>query len=233
VSEVLVADPDRPTRRLLMAALRFAGHSVEVARTPAQATSLLRRRRFDAVIVDPSDSGPVETVAALRAQTDIPIIVVSTAAAEWDKVTVLDAGADDYVTKPIGTEELLARLRVLLRRVPRAEDEEKPVTTADFTVHLADRRWIQRDGTEVNLTPLEWKLIDVLVRRAGHLVTQADLLQSVWGPKARDKTQYLRVQIAAIRRKVEPEPSRPRYFITAPGLGLRFDPGAGDRLQPC
>jgi two-component system, OmpR family, KDP operon response regulator KdpE len=231
MTAVLIADPDRRTRRLTATAVRVAGYTVETTAASAGTASRLRRRRFDALILDPAATGPVETVSALRAQTDIPILVVSTTAEEWDKVAVLDAGADDYLTKPFGVEELLARLRVALRHVTRTDIEDLAVTTPDFTVHLSDRRWFQRDGTEVRLTPIEWRLAELLIRRAGHLVTQAELLRGIWGPKATEKTHYLRIQLVAIRRKVEPDPARPRYFITVPGLGLRFDPSADDRLQ--
>jgi two-component system, OmpR family, KDP operon response regulator KdpE len=196
-------------------------------------SAFLRRHRPDAVILDPAQTGTVNTVAALRAQTDVPILVVTGAGDERDKVAALDAGADDYLTKPFGTEELLARLRVVLRRLPRSDVEDAPICTPDFTIHLSDRRWVARNGSEVSLTPTEWRVVEMLVRHAGRLVSQAELLQGVWGPRAIDKTHYLRVQMAAIRRKVEPEPGRPRYFITAPGLGLRFNPTPGDRLQPC
>jgi two-component system KDP operon response regulator KdpE len=231
VTAVLLADFDPRTRRVTAAALRLAGYTVESTPGSARVASLLRRRRPDALILDPADSGCVETVSALRAQTDIPILVVSTTAAEWDKVAVLDAGADDYLTKPFGVEELLARLRAAFRRTLRPAAEETVVETPDFAIHLADRRWLQSDGREVRLTPTEWRLVETLVRHSGHLVTQADLLASVWGPKALAKSHYLRVQIAAIRRKVEPDPARPRYFITAPGLGLRFEPDGARTLS--
>jgi two-component system KDP operon response regulator KdpE len=227
MSAVLIADPDARTRRLAAAALRLAGHTVETTAISNRTTSLLRRRRPDALIVDPAGAGPVETVSALRALTSIPILVVSASTDEWEKVALLDAGADDYLTKPFGVEELLARLRAAFRRAGGSEPrDEEPITTDDFTIDLRDRRWIQTDGTEVRLTPMEWRFVEVLVRHSGHLVTQAELLQGVWGPEARDKSHYLRVQIAGIRRKVEPEPARPRYFLTAPGLGYRFEPHA-------
>jgi two-component system KDP operon response regulator KdpE len=229
---VLVADPDRHSRRATAAALRFAGYLVEVAKTPAHAASLLRRHPIAAVVLGTGEDRPINVVTTLRAQTDVPIVIVSPSANSSDKVAVLDAGADDYLTEPFGAEELLARLRVLLRRVPRPAGEDLPVMTSDFAIHVKDRRWVRSDGTEVRLTPIEWRLVEVLVARAGHLVLQADLLQRVWGPKAVDKTNYLRVQVAAIRRKVEPDPAHPRYFITVPGLGLRFDPHVEDRLQP-
>jgi two-component system, OmpR family, KDP operon response regulator KdpE len=224
MTTVIVADPDRQIRRLIGSALRFAGYAVEAVGTPAQAASLLRRRQIGALVVDPVETGSVDTVMALRTRTDVPILVVSHFSDEADKVAALDAGADDYLTKPVGMEELLARLRVVLRRAHRTDCEDTPIIAPDFTIHLSDRRWVRSDGTDVRLTPIEWRLVEVLVGRAGHLVTQADLLRRVWGPNAVDKTHYLRVYVAAIRRKVEPDPARPRYFITAPGLGLLFDP---------
>jgi two-component system, OmpR family, KDP operon response regulator KdpE len=229
---VLVSDPDGRSRRATAAALRYGGYAVAPASTPAQAASLLRRRPVAAVVLDVAEDSLVDAVTALRAQTDVPIVVVSPSADSADKVAVLDAGADDYLTKPVDIEELLSRLRVLLRRVPRPMVGEVPIVTSDFTIHVRDRRWVRSDGAEIRLTPIEWRLVEVLTAHAGHLVPQADLLQRVWGPKAVDKPNYLRVQVAGIRRKVEPDPAHPRYFVTAPGLGLRFDPEVRDRLQP-
>jgi two-component system KDP operon response regulator KdpE len=233
MTSVLVADPDPSDGRLLRAALRFGGYGVEVVRTPARAASLLRLRRFDAVVVDPARTGPADTVAGLRAQTGIPIIVVSASCGEHYAAVVLDAGADDCLPKPFSEEELLARLRVALRRFRPPEVTDGPITTADFTIHLADRRWMRGDGTEIRLTPTEWRLVEILVRHAGHLVPKADLVRGVWGPDAVTKKNHLRVHLTNIRKKLEPEPARPRYFITAPGLGLRFDPHPSDQLQPC
>jgi len=229
VTAVLVADPDRRTRRLTGAALRQAGYTVESTDAATRTMSLLRRVRPDALIVDPAEQEPVEMISALRAQTDVPILVVSRPVQERERVALLDAGADDYLTRPYGVEELLARLRVALRRHPASSEDETAIVTADFTVHLQDRRWFRDDGTEVRLTPVEWRLVEMLLRRPGHLVSQEDLLLGVWGPRAVDKPHYLRVHVASIRRKVEPEPCRPRYFITAPGLGLRFESCHGDR----
>jgi two-component system KDP operon response regulator KdpE len=226
MTTVLVADGDARARRTTSAALRFGGYTVETARTLRQARLTLRRRRPEAIIVDPRGDRPIEVVETLRMTSDAYIIVVSDHLEEWDKVSLLDAGADDYLVKPFGLEELLARLRAALRRSAREQNEspDDVVSTADFTVHLGDRRWLRADGSEVRLTPTEWRLIEVLLRRPGALVPQAEILRSVWGPEAVDRTQYLRVYIAGIRRKLEPDPPRPRYFITAPGLGLRFDP---------
>jgi two-component system KDP operon response regulator KdpE len=232
MTTVLVSDPDRQSRRLAIRALRFSGYTVETTRTTTPSRSLLHRHTLSAVIIDPSDD--IEAVAALRGLTDIPIIVVSTSSDESDKVAMLDAGADDYLTKPYGIAELLARIRVALRRrTPTEPPADPPITTADFTVDIADRKWLRADGTEVRLTPTEWRLVEMLARRPGRLVTQTELLLGVWGPKAATKTEYLRVHLTAIRHKVEPDPARPRYFITAPGLGLRFDPDAGQLSPTC
>jgi two-component system, OmpR family, KDP operon response regulator KdpE len=241
MTSVLICDPDTSTRRMTAAALRGSGYTVETATTPKQTRSLLQRRRLSAVICDPSRSSgngaidtPTTTVAAIRALTEIPILVVFPSTEEWDKVTLLDAGADDYLAKPYGIEELLARLRAALRRSSPAQvPSDPPITTADFTVDLADRRWVRFDGTEVRLTPTEWRLVEVLIRRPGHLVTQAELLRRVWGPDSLDKPEYLRVYLNGIRHKVEPDPARPRYFITAPGVGLRFQTSPGWVDQPC
>jgi two-component system KDP operon response regulator KdpE len=144
---------------------------------------------------------------------------------EADKVAALDAGADDYVTKPFGMDELLARLRAALRRAAPAGKEEATVTTRDFTVDLTAKR-VARDSKEVRLTPTEWEIVEILVRNEGRLVTQRQLLKAVWGPQYEKETNYLRVYLAQIRRKLEPDPSRPHYFLTEPRMGYRFESGA-------
>ena len=148
--------------------------------------------------------------------------MLSAREAEGDKIAALDAGADDYVTKPFGAGELLARLRAALRRAAPAE-EEATVTTDAFTVDLAGKR-VVRDGAAVHLTPTEWHLVEVLVRHPGKLVSQRQLLQEVWGPHYESETNYLRLYMAQIRRKLEPVPGQPRHFITEPGMGYRFEP---------
>ena len=196
----LVLDADQASRRRTVAALRYGGFDAACTGSVAVARRLLRRGRIVALIVDPGagDAAP-GIVEELRAITDAPIVVVSVDGEQSRKVAVLDAGADDYVTSPFDPEELLARVRAVVRRVPRLEDAH-PVVTADFTMDLADRRLLRTDGRDVTLSPTEWRLVDVLVQHAGHLVSREDLLASVWGPSAMDKTQYLRVHMASIRR---------------------------------
>jgi two-component system, OmpR family, KDP operon response regulator KdpE len=161
-------------------------------------------------------------IKGVRGWTSTPIIVLSAWGQESAKVAALDAGADDYVTKPFGMDELLARLRAAVRRASPAPDEPV-VTTPDFTVDLADKR-VTRDGGDVRLTPTEWQLLEVLVRNADRLVTQRQLLQEVWGPEYQTEGNYLRVYVAQLRRKLEPDPSRPRHLLTEPGMGYRFRP---------
>ena|SRR5688572_5776122 len=162
----------------------------------------------------------IEVVRGLRAWTSMPVIVLSVRDGERDKVAALDAGADDYVTKPFGMDELLARLRAARRRaVPITE--EPVIETPHFRIDLADRRVYVGD-TEVRLTPTEWHLVEVLVRNRGRLVTQRELLQEVWGPQYQVETNYLRVYMARVRAKLEPDSARARYFVTEPGVGYRF-----------
>jgi two-component system KDP operon response regulator KdpE len=150
----------------------------------------------------------------------VPIIVLSVREAERDKVAALDAGADDYVTKPFGMNEFLARIRAALRRAAPTE-EEPVIDTDDFSIDLGAKQ-IHRNGDELHLTPTEWQIVEVLARHRGKLVAQKQLLQQVWGPQYERETHYLRIYISQIRRKLEPDPSRPRYFITEPGMGYRF-----------
>ena len=183
--------------------------------------------RPDVVIVDlglPGIDG-VDVIRGLRTWTAVPIIVLSAREQESEKVDALDAGADDYVTKPFGMGELLARVRASERRAVTPDAEEAVVRTKAFTVDLAAKKVIGGDEAAVRLTPTEWHLVEILVRHPGKLVSQRQLLQEVWGPRYEEETNYLRVYMAQIRRKLEPEPARPRYFITEPGMGYRFEPG--------
>jgi two-component system, OmpR family, KDP operon response regulator KdpE len=223
-SRVLVFDDEAPILRALATNLRARGYTVDLAATGEDALVLAARHRPDAVILDlglPGISG-IEVIEGLRGWTAVPILILSAREAESEKVAALDAGADDYVTKPFGMDELLARLRASLRRNAPAP-ESALVVTDDFTVDLAAKRVRSAGEEEVRLTPTEWGLVEVLVRSAGKLVSQRQLLQDVWGPQYGEETNYLRVHMAHIRRKLEPDPSRPRYFITEPGMGYRFE----------
>jgi two-component system KDP operon response regulator KdpE len=227
MTRVLVVDDEPQISRALAVNLRARGYAVDVARTGERALDLAARRHPDAVILDlglPGIDG-TEVVQGLRGWSTVPIIVLSVRDGEDDKVAALDAGADDYVTKPFGMDELLARLRAALRRAAPAE-EEAVVETAAFTVDLAAKRVTTPDG-EVRLTPTEWHIVEILVRNRGKLVSQRQLLQEVWGPKYEEETNYLRVYMAQLRRKLEADSSRPRYFLTEPGMGYRFEASEG------
>jgi len=224
MSRILCVEDEPHLLRTLGTNLRARGYDVDLAASGERALELAGMGRADLVLLDlglPGMSG-MEVIRSIRHWSDVPIVVLSARDSEFDKIGALDAGADDYVSKPFGMGELLARLRAALRR-PAPTDEPPIVVTPDFTVDLAARR-IRKGVIDVKLTPTEWHVVEVLVRRAGRLVTGRELLQSVWGPEYEHETNYLRVHMAHIRRKVEPEPSRPRYFHTEPGLGYRFQP---------
>jgi two-component system KDP operon response regulator KdpE len=223
VTVVLVIGRDDHCRRLTAAALRHGGYTVKLATKAKDAGGIIRRIQVRAIVnVDATPPSP-EVLHDLRVRTDAPIIIISEVADAADRVAALDAGADEYITCPFDPEEFLARLRAMFRRVEIPADEP-PLITDDFTIHLADRRLVFADGSEAPLSPTEWKLVEVLVRRAGHLITQDEILQSVWGDSARSKPGLLRVHLSSIRRKVEPNPAQPRYFVTVPGIGIRFAP---------
>jgi two-component system, OmpR family, KDP operon response regulator KdpE len=223
-SRVLVVDDETQIRRTVGINLQARGFDVDLAETGEEALDLAARRRPDVVVVDLGlpGIGGIEVIEGIRGWSRIPIIVLSVRDTEADKVAALDAGADDYVTKPFGMDELLARLRAALRRVIPA-DEEPAIETRDFSIDLAAKR-VTRNGEELRLTPTEWHLVEILVRNRGKLVPQHQLLQEVWGPEYHDETGNLREYIARLRRKLEPDHSRPRYFTTEAGLGYRFEP---------
>ena len=225
MSRVLVVDDDRHLAQTLGIALTARGHEAVVAPDAATALALASRGPLDLAIVDLGlpDTDGIAVIERLRGWSDVPIIVLSARDAEQSKIAALDAGADDYVTKPFSMGELLARVRAALRRgVPT--DQPAVVTTDAFTIDLAAKR-ITAGGAEVRLTPTEWHLLEILVRHPDQLVTQRQLLHEVWGPRYETETNYLRVHLANLRRKLEPEPSAPRYLRTEPGLGYRFTPG--------
>jgi len=221
-TRVLVVDDEPEIVRGLRIVLRDAGYSVEAASTKAEALSSVATRPPEALVLDlvlPDGDG-VSVCKDIRRWSRLPILVLSAVGDEREKVRALDAGADDYVTKPFGTEELLARLRAILRRSPDSGQSAR-LEIGDLTIDLDDRKVI-RDEQEVHLTPIEFDLLRILARHPGRLVTHRQLLQEVWGPQYIDEAHYLRVHIAHIRAKIEPEPSRPRYLITEPGVGYRL-----------
>jgi two-component system KDP operon response regulator KdpE len=224
MSRVLVVEDEPQMQRALTTNLRARGYDVDEAASGEEALALAASRHPDVVILDlglPGIDG-IDVVHGLRGWTTVPILVLSARDDEASKVQALDVGADDYVTKPFGMDELLARLRAALRRATPA-DEEPMVSTDDFVVDLAAKR-VMRGSEAVHLTPTEWQVVEVLVRNPGRLVSQRQLLAEVWGPQYRTETNYLRLYLAQVRRKLEPEPSRPRYFLTEPGMGYRFEP---------
>jgi two-component system KDP operon response regulator KdpE len=219
---VLVVDDEPQIRRALATNLRARGYTVDLAEDGERALTLAADHHPDLVVLDlglPGLDG-IEVVRGLRGWSTVPIVVLSVRDGEQDKVEALDAGADDYVTKPFGMNELLARMRAAQRRANVAGEDPVVEATA-FTVDLAATR-VTRDGTVVALTPIEWALVEVLARHPGKLVTHRQLLHEVWGPTYDTETNYLRVHFANIRRKLEPDPSRPRHLITEPGMGYRL-----------
>ena len=223
MTKVLVIDDEPSILRALRINLTARNYEVTTATDGASGLAAVSRDRPDVLILDLGlpDMEGTDVIHGVRGWTSTPIIVLSVWDQEQQKVAALDAGADDYVTKPFGMDELLARLRAAVRRSAPAPDEPV-VTTPDFTVDLAAKR-VTRDGDgDVRLTPTEWQLLEILVRNQGRLVTQRQLLQEVWGPAYESESNYLRVYVAQLRRKLEPEPSRPRYLLTDPGMGYRF-----------
>ena len=226
MTRILVIEDERGLRQALAINLRARSYDVEVAGDGTTALAIAARARPDVVVLDLGlpDLGGVDVIRGLRGWTAVPIIVLSARESEADKVGALDAGADDYVTKPFGMDELLARLRAALRRGAQtaAGDPEPIVETSSFTVDLATTRVRDAAGAEVHLTPTEWHLLEVLVRHEGKLVSQRQLLQEVWGPAYETESNYLRVYMAQLRRKLEPDPSHPQHLLTEPGMGYRF-----------
>lgn len=224
MSRVLVVDDDPQLARALRITLRAAGYEVTMAPDGRTALREAAAQHPDLVVLDLGlpDLDGTEVLRGLRPWFTGPVLVLSARADSQDKVGALDAGADDYVSKPFDMAELLARLRALLRR-GIAEAEGPVVRTDHFTVDLAAHQ-VTVDGAVVRLTPTEWELLSALVRAPGRLVGQRQLLQAVWGPAYEKETHYLRVYMGQLRRKLEPDPAHPRYLNTEPGMGYRFTP---------
>jgi two-component system KDP operon response regulator KdpE len=224
MTSVLIVEDEPQLLRALAINLRARQYDVQIAADGATALTLAGRRPPDLVILDLGlpDIDGIDVIHGLRGWTQIPIVVLSARPDQADKVAALDAGADDYITKPFGIDELLARLRAALRRAT-AEDNQPAVTIGAFTVDLASKT-VTGGGEPVRLTPTEWHLLEALVRNPGKLVGQPQLLRELWGPGYEKQTNYLRVYMAQLRRKLESNPSRPRHLLTEPGLGYRFQP---------
>jgi two-component system KDP operon response regulator KdpE len=226
MTRVLVVEDDPQLVRALVINMQARQYGVDAAPDGATALRLAAARQPDVVMLDLGlpDMDGVDVIKALRGWTRVPILVLSARQASDEKVAALDAGADDYITKPFSMDELLARLRAAVRRV-----EDVPltpattlVTTDDFTIDLLAKK-ATRAGHDIRLTPTEWHLLEILITNPGRLVTQKYLLREVWGVTQSNKTNYLRVYMAQLRRKLEGDPSSPRYLITEPGMGYRFE----------
>ena len=234
MSRVLVVDDDPHLLRTLRINLTAHGHVVVPVTTGAAALRAVADTPAPEVVVldlGLPDLSGLEVLEGIRGWSSVPVIVLSARSDAGDKVGALDAGADDYVTKPFGMPELLARIRAAVRRgaTPAAGGRAR-VSTPDFDVDLAAKKVVRHGpegDAEVHLSPTEWGVLEHLVRHPGMLVTQQQLLREVWGPTYRTEGHYLRVYLGHLRRKLEPEPARPRYLVTEPGRGYRFEPGAG------
>lgn len=224
MTRVLVVDDEPQILRALRINLSVRGYEVVTAASGASALRAAAERPPDVVVLDLGlpDMDGTEVLAGLRGWCAAPVIVLSARTDSADKVEALDAGADDYVTKPFGMDEFLARVRAAARRAMTTSDPSEPVVETDsFTVDLAAKT-VRRGGVEVHLTPTEWGMLEMLVRNKGKLVGQKELLREVWGPSYTTETHYLRVYLAQLRRKLENDPSRPRHLITEAGMGYRF-----------
>jgi two-component system, OmpR family, KDP operon response regulator KdpE len=233
MTRILVVDDEPQLLRTLRIDLRARGYEVEVAPDGAAALRVAAAQPPELVVLDLGlpDMDGVDVIRGLRGWTMVPIIVLSGRAGSSDKVAALDAGADDYVTKPFGIDELLARIRAVTRRTNPPSGATATVRIGRWVVNLPDRIIATADGTEqVRLTPTEWHLLDILVRNPGRLVSQRQLLKEAWGPQYERETNYLRQYMAQLRRKLEDDPAHPRHLLTEPGMGyrLRSFPGSDD-----
>jgi two-component system, OmpR family, KDP operon response regulator KdpE len=223
-TRVLVVDDEPQMLRALRINLNARGFEVTTASTGAGALTAAGKTNPHVIVLDLGlpDIDGFTVLAGLRGWTDVPVIVLSARVDSSDKVQALDAGADDYVTKPFGMEEFLARLRAAVRRGAVSSDDALPVVQTDaFTVDLQAKQ-VTRGGEPVHLTPTEWGVLEMLVRNEGKLVSRRDILDHVWGPAYGTQSNYLRVYLASLRRKLEPDPTRPRHFLTEAGMGYRF-----------
>jgi two-component system, OmpR family, KDP operon response regulator KdpE len=230
--KVLVVDDEPQILRALRINLRARGYDVKVAADGAEALRLAATQQPELVVLDLGlpDLDGLDVIHGLRGWTAVPIIVLSGRAGSSDKVAALDAGADDYVTKPFGVDELLARIRAVTRRTAGQVSPATAVTIGRWQIQIADRMVSSSEGTEqVRLTPTEWKLLEILVQNPGKLISQRQLLQEVWGPQYGSETNYLRQYMAQLRHKLEDDPSHPRHLLTEPGMGYRLHLNDGEQ----
>lgn len=223
---ILVVDDEAQITRVLRTSLSSQGYDIRVANDGVTALEIMKDWRPDLVITDlsmPNMDG-LELCRRLRARSDVPIVVLSVRGEEKTKVQALDAGADDYVTKPFGIEELLARVRANLRRAPVGGEEVSSIVVGDFRIDLAAHKVAVRDR-EVRLTPKEFDLLVYMARHPGRVLTHRALLGAIWGGQSTEQVEYLRVFVGQLRKKLEPETASPRYIVTEPWVGYRFDPG--------
>ena len=223
-ARILLVDDEIPIQRTVAPLLRSRGYEVDVASTGAEALKLARSGAPDLIVLDLGlpDLDGAEVCRRVRTESPVPIVVLSARGAEADKVSALDLGADDYVTKPFGPEELLARIRVALRRV--FSTDEPPVgrlQVGDLTIDY-DRHRVRRENQEIRLTPKEFDLIELLARNADRVLTHRAILKTIWGPTAVNEPEHLWVLMAQLRKKVEPDPAHPRYLLSEPWVGYRF-----------
>jgi two-component system KDP operon response regulator KdpE len=222
---IVVIEDDPQIRRFLRTGLQSHGFEIHEADTGKLGLTEAANRKPDLVILDLGlpDTDGVEVVQRLREWTSMPILVLSARTLETDKIAALDAGADDYLTKPFGLGELLARIRVALRHAQAGgtQDKEGVFSVAELRVDLPHRR-VHRDGAEVHLTPIEYRLLSVLIKHAGKVLTHRQLLKEVWGPGYVERTHYLRIYMANLREKLEADPARPRFLLTEAGVGYRL-----------
>lgn len=221
---ILVVDDEPQIRRVLRTSLTAKGYEVYDARTGEEALDELREQRFDVILLDVNmpGMGGLEACREIRKTSEVAIIMLTVRDSEQDKVAALDAGADDYVTKPFGMPELLARIRAAMRRLPVIQgSEEEILKLEDVEINLGTRRVVTA-GKEVRLTPKEFDLLHYFVSNPNIAIPHTKLLQAVWGPDYGDQVEYLRVFVNQLRKKIEPDPARPRYLLTEPWVGYRF-----------
>jgi len=222
-ARILVVDDEAPIRRSLKVNLESRGYTVDTVETDEMAITVFENRRPDLLILDllMPGMGGIDVVRKLRAVSTIPMIVLSAIGEEAQKVQALELGADDYITKPFGMEELFARIRSLLRRAAGATSAAPVFVSGELSVNF-DRREVSLEGQPVKLTPTEYDLLKYMIEHAGKVLTHRMLLQEVWGPAYVDQAQYLRVFVGQLRKKIEKHPARPRFILTDPGVGYRF-----------